>query len=102
MANQPFEQNGIKITPENFKYGDMIRITYDGELVKAGADKIWLYNTFNNEWKTATEDEMQKNEQGAFEINLPLDKRGYLQIAFRDSANHWDSNYGNNYSIQVQ
>ncbi|WHH60863.1 carbohydrate-binding protein [Petroclostridium sp. X23] len=101
MPNQPFEQNGITLTPEDFHYGDMIRITYQGELTKEGADKIWMFNTFNNEWKTAQQDEMQKNGQNGFEINLPLKKRGYLQIAFRDSANHWDSNSGNNYSIEV-
>ncbi|MGE4284087.1 MAG: hypothetical protein AB7G87_10245 [Clostridia bacterium] len=102
MTNQPFGQNGITITPENFKHGDMVRITYDGQLNKMGADKIWMFNTFNNEWKTALEDEMKKNEQGKFEINLPLDKKGYLQIAFRDGTNHWDSNNGNNYSIEIK
>ena len=60
MVDESLEQRGIHIVPEDFKYRDMIRIIYEGQLVKNGADKIWMYNTFNNEWKTAKEVEMKK------------------------------------------
>ncbi|MCX7842711.1 MAG: carbohydrate-binding protein [Clostridia bacterium] len=97
---QPYAENGVIIDKLPAYAGDEVTITYDGLLAKSGADKVYAYIGYGEEWQ----------EKGFVPMNLELDTfkatfkalmPGTMYIAFKDSAENWDNNSGANYSFEI-
>lgn len=100
QKNQNYLGNGVAISKSPVCVGDEVTITYDGLLLKSGADKIYAYVGYGDEW----------NEKGFIPMNYEFDafkttfkviSDGILYIAFKDSADNWDNNSLENYKFEV-
>ncbi|HEX9058857.1 MAG TPA: carbohydrate-binding protein [Clostridia bacterium] len=98
--NQNYLGNGVAISKLPVYVGDEVTITYDGLLLKSGADKIYAYVGYGDEW----------NEKGFIPMNYEFDafkttfkviSDGTLNVAFKDSADNWDNNSLENYKFEV-
>ena len=98
--NQVFEYGSnreVEIEPE----GRKLRLSYNGLLAKSGAQDVYAAVSYgdNENWKNVKYYPMGKTEQNTFEALLPIKKNTNLNVAFKDGADHWDNNSGNNYSF---
>lgn len=92
--NKYFE-NGVHTLVVN----DTIRITYNGLLAKNGASDVYAVVGYgdNTHWDDVKHYHMQRIGSQTFELLLPVNESRDINIAFKDSANHWDNNSGKNY-----
>lgn len=94
-------ENGVLVTPDAFSIGDTVKLTYHGELAKKGASEVYAHIGYGeNEWKNVSSIKMSKTKKG-FEAKLPIISNSKLNIVFKDDAEDWDNNSGNNYSIKT-
>ncbi len=98
LNSQPYAENGVLISDYSLSVGDEVTITYEGILVKSGADQIFLHFGYGKEWLNKDFIPMENENgifKGTFKIALPDD----LNISFKDSADNWDNNSSMNYSF---
>lgn len=98
--NAKYQDNGIVITPAVPAKGETARIVYSGLLAKSGADKVYVHVGFGDDWKRSTDYRMIKAEDG-FEALVPVAIANTMNLCFKDNANNWDNNSGQNYSYTV-
>lgn len=103
MYNNNYITQGVTIKPNVIAEGDKVTLSYNGILVKSGADAIWAHIGYGDgpEWHNTSYVKMAKTSEG-FEANITVNESKNLNIAFKDSANNWDNNNGNNYIFNVQ
>lgn len=92
-----FRDNGIILesTIETFK------LDYNGLLAKNGAHEVSLmvgYGDQNN-WEYSNSFPMKKLDNQFFEVYFPITEEGNVHLAFKDSADNWDNNSGENYTF---
>ncbi|MGE5372493.1 MAG: carbohydrate-binding protein [Solirubrobacterales bacterium] len=93
---------GISMDPIPPSTGSHVEIQYDGLLAKRGADRVWIrvgYG-FQDRWYDVQEIEMQR-KGGAFSTHVPVLHTDPMHFCFKDSANHWDNNNGQNWNTDV-
>lgn len=101
MENTKYINNGVMINPDTIAVGDKIRITYNGMLANSNAQEVYAHVGYGNaNWNNVTDVKMTKTPKG-FEAVLPVYKAERLNLAFKDSADHWDNNSGMNYTFDV-
>lgn len=78
---------------------NMIKIEYGGQLARNGANEIYAVIGYgpNNKWENVENLKMQKTNEHTFELLTIRKQTGNINIAFKDSSNHWDNNNGRNY-----
>ena len=78
-----------------------IRLTYSGLLAKSGADEIYALIGYGNnlKWESITEHHMHRVGDQTFELIFAVESPQNINIAFKDSADHWDNNSGTNYTF---
>ena len=83
---------------------NVIKIDYSGFLAQNGAEEIYAVIGYgsNDRWEDVEHLPMKKVGEKDFELITFRKKNGNINIAFKDSANNWDNNYGNNYIFQEQ
>ncbi len=86
-----YKENGVTVEKKN----PGIKVTYNGLLAQSGADKVYAYYGYSDNWLSRDVHEMEKTDKG-FELMINEDVKN---VAFKDSTNHWDNNNGKNYSI---
>ena len=78
---------------------DAINLTYNGLLARSGADSVYAVCGYGNNWAEQNVIKMSRTDQG-FQATIPA-RDALVNIAFKDSANNWDNNNGQNYTFSV-
>lgn len=91
---------GITVEPLN-KDGRDVKIIYDGLLSQSGAMQIYLHTGFghNNQWNQVYDQRMERTQRG-WERTINMESP-QLNFCFKDSANNWDNNNGQNWTYAV-
>ena len=96
---QPYSHNGVLLLNPKIYVEDKIALLYRGLLVESGADRIYAYVGYGEEW---TEEFIEMEHiQNEFKTNIDAKAPGILNICFKDSADNWDNNSGLNYTFNV-
>jgi len=98
---QPYADNGVVISKNTITLGDNIEISYKGLLAECGANEVFLYGGYGDNWDGNFLLPME-NDGSEFKVNFKVSKAGNLNITFRDSAFNWDNNSSVNYTFQVK
>lgn len=96
-----YSLNGIFLSPSIPTSGDKVKVTYDGLLAKSGATDLSARIGFGDDWKNLNEYRMTKSSDG-FYVSIPVINANTLNVCFKDSANNWDNNSGNNYIFEIK
>ena len=97
---QPYEENGVRISKPELNVGDKVTLTYDGLLVKSGADIIFAHVGYGEAWEEKSFLLMETGED-VFAVTFKALHPGTLNVSFKDSADNWDNNSTENYSFKV-
>lgn len=93
--------NGIIGNQVTLDEGNNLSLTYDGLLYKSGADAVFAHYGYGTRWTNKNTVRMMRTDNG-FRANVPVNKTGTINMVFKDSAENWDNNTGNNYSFEVK
>jgi hypothetical protein len=99
-ANTKYKGNGVTISPAAPAKGDTARVVYSGLLAQNGANKLYVHVGFGDGWRKTADYRMVKTDQG-FETDVPVALDATINMCFKDSADNWDNNSGQNYSFEV-
>jgi len=100
MAVKTYTDNGVTLSKKIIYNGDRITITYNGLLAQAGAESVYLHCGYGSDWANSSYIQMQRTTDG-FSVELEVLEGDTLELCFKDSANNWDNNSGNNYSFKI-
>lgn len=95
-----YAENGIELSSQKIRAGDVLTLTYSGLLASSGADRVFIHYGYGDSWEEPKTEEMVK-DNGRFKARIELKKPGSLNICFKDSANNWDNNSSANYCFKV-
>lgn len=100
MSNVPYSDNGIILSKKTLHSGDKISIIYNGLLVQAGADSIFAHLGYGDKWENSAFIPM-KHELDKFSADIEIQEGKSLCICFKDAADNWDNNSGENYIFKI-
>lgn len=100
MARKSYEDNGVLLSKKTLYSGDKIKVTYNGLLAQEGAQNIILHVGFGDMWDNSSYIPMNL-EQGSFTTELDILECKSFGICFKDTADNWDNNSGENYLFSV-
>jgi len=100
MAKKLYENNGILISQKAVYSGDNIKLSYTGLLEQAGAESVFLHAGFGDRWENSLFIPMDF-EQGVFIAEIDIIDKKSFGVCFKDSAENWDNNSGENYVFKV-
>lgn len=95
--NQRYQENGVSLT----KVSDhTASLKYEGLLAKCGADDVYTVVGYgsNSNWENVQTIRMNRFGN-AFHADIPSMHGMNINVAFKDSADNWDNNSGNNYTF---
>jgi hypothetical protein len=97
-----YSQYGVYCNPSTVERGQMVNMAYEGILAQNGADRVFSCVGYgpNTKWTGVSLVEMKKIGPNKFESQFTVGNRGNLNVAFKDSAEHWDNNNGQNYVFE--
>ena len=95
-----FAEKGSVVSNSKIYPGDKVTLVYNGLLAACGADQVWAYLGYGDEW---VEKEFVLMEQGHSGFQTVFEVKGFgtLNLCFKDSANNWDNNSGENYKYKI-
>ena len=91
----------IAIEPGTPSKGDNVIVEYRGLLAQSGADSVWLHCGYDG-WNKTQDIHMSRHAHGGFSCSTQVQGSKEMNICFKDSANHWDNNNGQNWTIPVK
>mgnify|MGYP003613841159 FL=1 len=90
--------SGVSISPIKPTTQDITRISYNGLLYQRGASEVYAHIGYGSNWEQSSDYQMTRTAHG-FEVSVPIiGHTDSLHVCFRDSANNWDNNHGENYT----
>jgi len=95
--SQPYRNNGVVFT----RISDhTASVRYDGLLAQSGADDVYTVFGYgsNNNWENVQTIRMNRIGN-SFQAEIPTMPGANVNLAFKDSADHWDNNSGMNYTF---
>lgn len=92
---------GISISPQIVRSGELVRVNYNGLLANSGADQVYLHAGYGDKWEYASDMSMQRTT-GSWQKVFPVEHPGFLNFCFKDSANNWDNNNGHNWNVHIE
>lgn len=95
-----YVKQGVLITSDVLIGGTEAAVEYTGLLSESGAEKVYMFWGYEDQWKSPGHIEMVPTSDG-FRAVLNVDSNGRLKLAFKDNAGNWDNNAGKNYSFRV-
>lgn len=99
--SRSYTNEGVVITPAKPAIGDKVKILYDGILAKSGATDIYAHVGYGHAFENPNDIKMTPTSVG-FEVTIPALKSDILSVCFKDNANNWDNNAGNNYLFNIE
>ena len=100
MATQ-YNDDRVSIEPAPVQSGDTVHINYQGILKNSGADQVFLHYGVDG-WRNMNTVPMQQQAGGVFGAEVRATGSQELNFCFKDSADHWDSNSGWNWKVEVR
>ncbi|PYG88865.1 putative carbohydrate-binding protein with starch-binding CBM53 [Ruminiclostridium sufflavum DSM 19573] len=100
MAKKSYDENGVLLSKKTLYSGDIIMVSYTGLLVQSGAQDVFLHIGFGDEWENSSFIPM-KYEEGTFIAEFEIQECKKFGICFKDTAENWDNNTGENYVFSV-
>lgn len=100
MSTIPYSDNGIILSKKALHSGDKIGISYNGLLAQAGADSIFVHLGYGDKWENSAFIPM-KHELDKFSAEIEIQEGKSLCICFKDAADNWDNNSGENYIFKI-
>lgn len=100
MVKKSYEENGIALSKKTLYSGDKVKLSYTGLLVQAGAQSVFLHVGFGAKWENSLLIPM-KHEEGIFSADIEIIESKSFGVCFKDSAENWDNNSGENYVFKV-
>jgi hypothetical protein len=99
-STQPYADNGVILSKSSLNVGEEVLLSYTGLLAQSGADQIFVHIGYGENWQEKAFVPME-NDNGVFKAAVKAILPGVLNFSFKDSANNWDNNSSNDYSIKV-
>lgn len=92
---------GVKVKPMA-EDGLEVSIFYDGLLAKTDAGQVFLHCGYGdkNVWEKVNDIAMEQVSDG-WEKTVTIDTGNSLNFCFKDSADNWDNNNGDNWAYRV-
>ena len=81
--------------------GSTVKISYTGELFQNNSEKVFIHYGFGLLWENVGEVEMVKTELG-FQAEITLTDSESFNFCFKNEADVWDNNNGNNYIFPIE
>lgn len=79
--------------------GPQFQINYQGLLKDSGASEVYLhYGT--DDWNEPSTVKMARSYSGNFTTTI-WPQKNVIQFCFKDNANNWDNNNGNNWKAYI-
>lgn len=95
--NQPYKDNGVLLTKIS---DDTASIRYDGLLAQCGAQDVYTVVGYGSNSKWENVQTIRMNRLGnEFYADIPTMPGMNINVAFKDGADNWDNNSGNNYTF---
>jgi hypothetical protein len=91
----------IALEPGSPAKGQNVRIEYRGLLAQSGADQIWMHRGFDG-WNKTEDICMSRTPQNSFSCNTEVRGNKEMNFCFKDSANNWDNNSGQNWTVPIR
>ncbi len=95
------DDNEVSWKPVPVKAGDKVQIKYRGLLKDRGAEDLYLYYSFDNWSVPAQTSKMKQQKNGDFTAAVAATGQ-QLNFCFKDSAENWDNNNGQNWNLFLQ
>lgn len=81
--------------------GEKVKISYVGYLFQINSSEVYLHYGFGLNWDNVSEIKMEKTELG-FQCEIDVLKGETLNLCFRNNANIWDNNFGQNFVFPIE
>ena len=81
--------------------GSKVKISYVGYLFQNGSEEVYLHYGFGMNWDNVSEVKMEKTELG-FQCEIDILEADSLNLCFRNGANEWDNNFGQNFTFEIE
>ncbi|HOA35565.1 MAG TPA: carbohydrate-binding protein [Bacillota bacterium] len=91
----------ISMEPGSPARGQSVRVEYRGLLAQSGADRIWMRCGFDG-WNQVEDIYMSKTPQNSFSCVAEVKGTREMNFCFKDSANNWDNNSGQNWTAPIR
>ena len=78
-----------------------VKLSYTGEFFQDNSSEVFLHYGFGNNWDNLNDIKMEKTELG-FQAEIQLGEGETFNFCFRNDANKWDNNDGNNYIFPLE
>jgi hypothetical protein len=91
----------VFVEPHTARQGENMSINYQGLLRNSGADSLYLHYGFD-QWHNPQTIPMNRTDDGLFRSEIRASGSQEVNFCFKDSANNWDNNNGNNWNVQLQ
>lgn len=78
-----------------------LKISYVGYLFQNGSEEVYLHYGFGLNWDNVSEIQMEKTELG-FQCEIDILEGETLNLCFRNNANVWDNNFGQNFVFPIE
>jgi hypothetical protein len=95
-----YSDAGVLISKASIKVDDKVVVTYGGLLAKSGADTVFMHYGYGDLWEEKDFIRME-NKEGVFSAAIKVISAESLNVSFKDSADNWDNNSGENYSFKI-
>ncbi|MEW6228005.1 MAG: carbohydrate-binding protein [Bacillota bacterium] len=76
-------------------------IMYRGLLSASGADAVYLYSGYGDNWQNAKITPMTKIDDLTWSTDVMIEGDKTFNFCFKDGADHWDNNAGLNWSVEI-
>lgn len=93
--------SGVQVKPESADGSDVV-ILYNGRLAGPGPKRLYLHFGYgdNRSWSRIGELLMQSTDRG-WEAAMHMGEDRQLNFCFKDEADNWDDNSGQNWSYRI-
>lgn len=99
-AQKSYESNGVSLSKKTFYCGDRVKVSYKGLLAQSGAQQVFLHIGYGDAWEDKLLIPMEY-DKGIFSAEIAiLDFEGF-EVCFKDVAENWDNNSGENYVFSI-
>ena len=78
-----------------------VKLSYTGKFFQDDSGEVFLHYGFGNNWDGLNDVKMEKTELG-FQAEIHLTDGETFNFCFRNNANKWDNNDGNNYIFPLE